>query len=114
LLAGGTLANLGAIATGRDASGRRLGLPERIGRGLLSGAAAIPVPGVGLLAGAAQASLGLSDVGRGAAGGGSAAMLTNALERLTNALQGGQIRATVDPHDAAHAAAEASTTPARR
>jgi hypothetical protein len=41
-------------------------------------------------------------------------MLTNALERLTNALQGGQIRATVDPHDAAHAAAEASTTPARR
>lgn len=113
LLAGGTFASLGAIATGTDVSGRRLGLGERIARG-----AALPlglIPGVGGALGAATtAGMGVNDAIRGAAGGGLTHGLASAVDRLTQLLQSGGVRATVDPHDAAHAAAEASTTPARR
>lgn len=112
LLATGTAANLLAVVRGTDVGGRRLGLGERLGRG--AGLALGAVPGAGLIANATNAGLGAVDAVRGSTNGGTAAGLTQALERLTSALQGGQIRATVDPHDAAHAAAEASTTPARR
>ena len=112
LLAGGSAANMRAVLTGTDVGGRRLGLSERLGRGASLALGALP--GAGLIAGATSAGLGVSDAVRGSTNGGTVHTLTNALERLTSALQGGQIRATVDPHDAAHAAAEASTTPARR
>jgi hypothetical protein len=116
LLAGGTAANLRAVLTGTDVGGRRLdgwrGTGERVLRGMGLGLNALP--GAGLLSGATGAALGVSDAVRSSTNGGTAQMLTQAIERLTTTLQGGGVRATVDPHDAAHAAAEASTTPARR
>ena len=107
LLASGTFANLGAAVTGTDASGRHLGPLERIARGGLGVAAAIP--GGGLLAGATQAAVGLSDVARGAANGNANGALASAVDRLTALLQGGQLRATIDPHDAALAASQAAS-----